>query len=91
MRIHAMHAMHAEYVLGQSIPAVVTFLTDSPPLSIDRNTTIQSGTCDAVGSGGVRHEPSGDGQPGSQDGRCAMKPRSAGYLGRVVRAAVAPR
>ncbi len=28
-------------------------MTDSHPLSIDRNTTIQSGTCDAVGGGGV--------------------------------------
>jgi hypothetical protein len=37
--------------LARSIPAVVTFMTDSPPLSIDRYLTPQSGIPDAVGGG----------------------------------------
>jgi hypothetical protein len=39
--------------LAKSIPTVVIFILDCPPLSIDRYTTIQSGTGDAVRGGRV--------------------------------------
>lgn len=47
------HAMHTEYVLGQVNSCGSNIHDGPPPLSIDRNLTLQSGTYDAVGGGGV--------------------------------------